>query len=234
MQCAAADLLTLPACGAGWLTLTQTIALTSTLPACYAAAAHGRREAEGIAAARIARGDPAVPDPSAAAGESATLAPLPPRCRLPQVHAVLPRQRRADQSIGALAAPLPLATVQALCFTLLLLARAMTSPSTLTPTLALTRHLMSPSQLSVQVLTSYQTRVDDLRLANLSLLSAEPASPVAAAPRRLTAAATATGPSHADKAGGDCGDGAPKDAEAAAVSAAAKDAQLAASMRDMR
>ena len=75
-----------------------------------------------------------------------------------------------------------------------------------------------------QVLTSYQTRVDDLRLANLSLLSAEPDSP------HHISRPVSSREGGAARAGAD-GDG--TDGEAAAT-AAEKDAQLAASMRDMR
>ena len=73
------------------------------------------------------------------------------------------------------------------------------------------------SRASSQVLTSYRTRVDDLRMANLSLLNAEPASPVAAPPQ-IAAAANGVG----------------RGAATGEAASAAKNAQLAASMRDMR
>ena len=59
--------------------------------------------------------------------------------------------------------------------------------------------------------------MDDLRLANLSLLSAEPASPVAALPQSATAAGGGSEP-----------------VPSMPAATAAKDAQLAATMRDMR
>lgn len=67
----------------------------------------------------------------------------------------------------------------------------------------------------LQVLTSYRARVDDLRMANLSLLTAEPPSPVVSPPQ----AAAGGGGRHAAMG---------------QAASAAKDAQLAASLRDMR